>query len=196
MLPNEVARAEVDHAHRVQVAAQRAQMTLIIVDQEGCVRLDSIHPTEYELRLLLSDDRKKLREPAQRVVRLLIDDCLRQDEWHSGIAFLDGQRFVRLTRLTGRDGLLFAVSVENFRGGDSLSRAARKFQLTRREVDVLAMILEGASAAETARSLNIAEATVQGYFKRLLAKTRSRNRPAMVANVLDWGGSGRRSSLS
>ena len=40
-------------------------------------------------------------------------------------------------------------------------------------------------------ALKIAETTVQGYYKRLLSKTQSRNRPAMVANVLDWGGSGR-----
>jgi len=81
--------------------------------------------------------------------------------------------------------------VEHFRGGDSLSRATRKYQLTPREIEVLAMILEGASAAETANALKIAETTVQGYYKRLLSKTQSRNRPAMVANVLDWGGSGR-----
>ncbi|MBD5657629.1 MAG: helix-turn-helix transcriptional regulator [Candidatus Eremiobacteraeota bacterium] len=114
------------------------------------------------------------------------------EEAHSGIALLDGQRFVRLTRLRGSEGKRFAVSIENFRGGDSLSRAARKHQLTRREVDVLAMLLEGASAAETAQSLNIAETTVQNYVKRLLAKTKSRNRPAMVANVLDWAGTDRR----
>jgi DNA-binding CsgD family transcriptional regulator len=53
------------------------------------------------------------------------------------------------------------------------------------------MILEGANATETAQVLKIAETTVQGYYKRLLSKTRSRNRPAMVANVLDWAGSGR-----
>jgi DNA-binding CsgD family transcriptional regulator len=53
------------------------------------------------------------------------------------------------------------------------------------------LILEGASATETAETLKIAETTVQGYYKRLLSKTNSRNRPAMVANVLDWRGSRR-----
>jgi DNA-binding NarL/FixJ family response regulator len=83
---------------------------------------------------------------------------------------------------------LFAVQLEFFRGGDSLSRAARKYQLTPREIDVLAMILEGASATEIAQTLKIAETTVQGYYKRLLSKTQARNRPAMVANVLGWDG--------
>jgi DNA-binding CsgD family transcriptional regulator len=58
-------------------------------------------------------------------------------------------------------------------------------------VDVLALLLEGASAGETASALNIAETTAQGYVKRLLSKTNSRNRPAMVATVLDWGGESR-----
>jgi DNA-binding CsgD family transcriptional regulator len=53
------------------------------------------------------------------------------------------------------------------------------------------MILEGANAPETAQALQIAETTVQGYYKRLLIKTKSRNRPAMVANVLDWNGASR-----
>jgi DNA-binding CsgD family transcriptional regulator len=56
---------------------------------------------------------------------------------------------------------------------------------------VLAMIIEGSNAVEMARALQLAETTVQGYFKRLLIKTQSRNRPAMVANVLGWGGFGR-----
>jgi DNA-binding CsgD family transcriptional regulator len=57
---------------------------------------------------------------------------------------------------------------------------------------VLGLILEGQSAIEISQTLKIAETTVQGYYKRLLNKTQSRNRPAMVANVLDWDGSGRR----
>jgi hypothetical protein len=38
-------------------------------------------------------------------------------------------RFARLTRLSGRDEDLYAVSIEHVRGGDSLSRAARKYSL-------------------------------------------------------------------
>ena len=104
------------------------------------------------------------------------------------MAFLDSRHYVRIAQLDGRRGQLFAVSVEYFRGDDSLTRAARKYHLTPRETDVLALILEGASAGETARALAIAENTVRGYCKRLLSKTQSRNRSAMVANVLDWQG--------
>jgi DNA-binding NarL/FixJ family response regulator len=50
----------------------------------------------------------------------------------------------------------------------------------------LALILEGDSAGDIARTLCISEHTVQGYVKVLLSKTKSRNRPAMVAKVLNW----------
>ena len=178
----------------VEVVSKRQHNKLIMVDAECVVLFDSIEAGEHQLRLLLSDDRTRLRGHAQAVVRSLIGHCLERNERHSHTAFLDEHRVVRVTRLDGREGYVFAVSVEHFRGGDSLSRAARKYQLTAREIDVLAMILEGASAVEIAEALKIAETTVQGYYKRLLSKTRSRNRPAMVANVLDWGGSGRRHS--
>ena len=186
----------VEHDRHVEVAAQRQRMKLIVIDGDCRVLLDSIDPTEHELRLLLSDDRKRLRGDVAGVVQTLVDYCVKTSERHSRIAFLNAHRFVRVTRLDGIDGSLFAVTVEFFRGGDSLQRAARKYQLTPREIDVLAMILEGASATETAHALKIAETTVQGYYKRLLSKTGSRNRPAMVANVLDWGGSGRRQTRS
>jgi DNA-binding CsgD family transcriptional regulator len=140
------------------------------------------------LRLLLSDDRKSFRKDVQSIIQDLLDYCVKSNERHSRVAFLDAQRLVRITRLDGGTSSLFAVSIESFRGGDSLSRATRKYQLTPREIDVLALILEGASATETAETLKIAETTVQGYYKRLLSKTGSRNRPAMVANVLDWAG--------
>ncbi len=185
-----------EHQRHVEVASKRQRMKLIIVDRERRVLLDSIDPAEHELRLLLSDDRTTLRVDIDAAVESLVEQCEREGVRHSRIAFLDAHRFVRVTRLDGPDGSLFAVSVEFFRGGDSLSRATRKYQLTPREIDVLAMILEGASAAETAHALKIAETTVQGYYKRLLSKTQSRNRPAMVANVLDWGGSGRQQARS
>jgi DNA-binding CsgD family transcriptional regulator len=182
-----------DQQRNIEVAGQRERMKLIVIDSECRVLLDSIDPQEHELRLLLSDDRKRFRGDIELTVKSLVDYCIRSKERHSNIAFLDAQRFVRVTRLDGHDGSLFALAVESCRGGDSLSRATRKYQLTKREIEVLAMILEGANATETAETLNIAETTVQGYYKRLLSKTRSRNRPAMVANVLDWRGARNRS---
>lgn len=167
-------------------------MTLIIVDIDCRVHSDSIAPADRELRLLLSDNRRTFRDDTLPIIKSLVEECSHATDRHSRIEFLDGHRFVRVTRLDGDSDTHYAVSVEYFRGGDSLSRAARKYGLTRREIEVLALILEGARAPEIARALQIAETTVQGYYKRLLSKTQSRTRPSMVANVLDWGGGQRR----
>jgi DNA-binding CsgD family transcriptional regulator len=181
-----------EHQREIEVASKRQRIKLIIVDCDCRVVLDSIEATEHDLRMLLSDDRKQFRGDVHAVVQLLVEECVRSNERHSRSVFLDAHRFVRVMRLDGREEVFFAVSVEFLRASDSLSRASRKYRLTPREIDVLAMILEGANAMETARSLKIAETTVQGYYKRLLSKTQSRNRPAMVANVLEWGGAERR----
>jgi DNA-binding CsgD family transcriptional regulator len=185
----EAVRHEVDQQRHIEVADKRERMKLIVVDADATVVLDSIEPSEHELRLLLSDDRKRFRGDVDGTIKALIDHCVATQERHSRVAFLNAHRLVRVTRLDGSEGSLFAVTVESFRDGDSLARATRKYQLTPREIDVLSLILEGASAPETAETLKIAETTVQGYYKRLLSKTNSRNRPAMVANVLDWHGS-------
>jgi DNA-binding CsgD family transcriptional regulator len=94
---------------------------------------------------------------------------------------------MRIRRLKGEAKAdLFALVLEPFRNRDSVRVAARRYSLTKREHEILTLILEGAIAQEIAAALHISENTVQGYFKRLLKKTNSRNRAAMVANVLEW----------
>jgi DNA-binding CsgD family transcriptional regulator len=186
MRSHPAATLRLEHERHVSVASKRRVIKLIVVDEHCSVYFDSIDANEHDLRLLLSDDRTKLRSNVGSVTKSLIDDCTTSGQRHSKVAFIDSNRSVRVTRLNGGEPSLYAVQLEYFRGGDSLSRAARKYQLTPREIDVLAMILEGANATEIAQSLKIAETTVQGYYKRLLIKTQARNRPAMVANVLGW----------
>jgi DNA-binding CsgD family transcriptional regulator len=100
--------------------------------------------------------------------------------------FLDDDRILRVVRVTGDEGTMFILSIEEDRNRSSLVRAARRHELTRRETEVLALILDGSSAGEIAEALAISEHTVQGYFKRLLYKTGARNRVSMVAGILDW----------
>jgi DNA-binding CsgD family transcriptional regulator len=188
MTRSEHMQTSVDHQRHAEIVQKRHRLTIVIVDRSGRVLMDSIEPGNHELRLLLVDDRKFFRGSTHATVLNSIEQCISQNMHHSRISFIDAHRFVRITRLQSEQQHMFAVSIETFRGGDSLSRAVRKYQLTPRELEVLMMILDGASASETASALKIAEATVQGYFKRLLSKTGSRNRPAMVANVLDWHG--------
>ncbi len=153
---------------------------------------------------LLSADGKSLRPGIEELVHGLIAECkgnecrgdCSPDCKRFRVGALGDGRVLRLVPLVGASGQTYVLSVELDGNRNGLTRAARRFQLTRRESEVLALILDGASAAEIAGMLHIAENTVQGYFKRLLSKTNSRNRPAMVANVLDWDRSRRATSIA
>jgi DNA-binding CsgD family transcriptional regulator len=101
-------------------------------------------------------------------------------------SFLDDFRILRVVRVIGDDGTMFILSIEEDRNHSSLLRAARRHELTRRETEVLGLILDGSSAGEIAEALASSEHTVHGYFKRLLYKTGARNRVSMVAEILDW----------
>jgi DNA-binding CsgD family transcriptional regulator len=91
------------------------------------------------------------------------------------------------TKISGlHAGPVLALSIEALRSRENLSHAASQFSLTAREAQILSLVLDGASTLEVARLLHLADTTVHGYFKRLLGKTASRNRSAMIAKILGW----------
>jgi DNA-binding NarL/FixJ family response regulator len=56
--------------------------------------------------------------------------------------------------------------------------------LSRRELEVLALIAEGATNAEIAERLVIAPSTVESHVKRILRKLGARNRTEAAARYL------------
>lgn len=169
-------------------AQRRSSETLVILDSKCRVLLVTADTTNEENGPTgLHDGLGNLRDDLREVAAELIARCERLCE-ESVIAFIDSARFARIVALDGHLGRSYVLTIEQYRERDSLARAARRFSLTTREVQVLALILEGTSASEVAAALHIAETTVQGYYKRLLQKTQSRNRPSMVATVCDWEG--------
>src|SRR5579863_7247346 len=120
-------------------------------------------------RLLIN--RVKLQPEVETFVRGLATPG--RDEAPSPVRFrfLDDERILRVVRVVGDEGAVFILNIEEDRNRNSLIRAARRHELTRRETEVLALILDGSSAGEIADLLAISEHTVQGYFKRLLFKT-------------------------
>jgi DNA-binding CsgD family transcriptional regulator len=161
---------------------------IIIIDRAMNVVLEPSHPTlAYEAFEKAPVYEGRLAPDLERAVREAARD------WIAGGVLRDRSSFsippshvVQAQPLAGSDGTFLALTIEHRRERQALARARQRFELTPREQQVLRFILEGAQANEIASALHIAESTVQGYFKRLLAKTRSRNRAAMVALVLDW----------
>ncbi|MDQ6929729.1 MAG: helix-turn-helix transcriptional regulator [Candidatus Eremiobacteraeota bacterium] len=95
---------------------------------------------------------------------------------------------LRVTQLSGPAGSFIAVFIEEHQRREDLAGAARRYALSRRELEVLTLILGGMNATEIAANMNIAETTVSDYFKHLLRKTGAKNRADMLAKVLGWSG--------
>jgi DNA-binding CsgD family transcriptional regulator len=91
---------------------------------------------------------------------------------------------VRTQPLSGPAGLFIGVSIERSRSGNSLTDAAAHFSISPREIQVLALLLDGAQLEDVAKRLHIASSTVQDHIKSLLRKTGSRNRSELIAKVL------------
>lgn len=141
-------------------------------------------------KALMLDDDGSLRPDIRSRVASMIDELVSGNADERRIILLGEKHTIRLSPLFGSEEKAFGIIVEADRDCNSISRAAGRFSLTKRQAQVLALVLEGAGAAEIARALTISEYTAQGYLKSLLSKTASRNRAAMVAKVLNWNQDG------
>ncbi len=175
---------EVDLDEQIGRARARKEPVFFIVDRDGRIVFDS-QENSVEMLLAFCPDPGCLRSDLCSILKGMIEsDPAKNGAAH--FAFVAPGHVMRLRRLTGPGQQLFAVILEPFRSRDTVRVAARRYALTKREHEILMLILEGASASEMSAALNLSEHTVQGYFKRLLKKTGARNRAAMVANVLEW----------
>ncbi len=165
------------------LSSNASSPTFVVTDPHGRVRYASADPSgESDLARIMANSDTLQPE---------VETFLRGIAGSNALpplrtTFLDEEHVLRAARLVGSGGTMFVLTVELDRNRESLSRAARRHLLTRRETSVLKLILDGLSTGEIAETLGISEHTVQGYFKRLLSKTGARNRVSMVARILDW----------
>lgn len=93
---------------------------------------------------------------------------------------------VRTQPMSGPAGLFIGVRIDRFQPPNSLTGAASRFHISPREVQVLALLLDGNHLDEIARQLHITSSTVQDHIKSMLDKTESGNRSELIARVLGW----------
>ena len=79
---------------------------------------------------------------------------------------------------------------------EGYSAVSATFRISAREREVLHALLDGASIAEIADGLNLAESTVNDHVARMIAKTNARNRIQMAATLLGWPGMHRQPAQS
>jgi DNA-binding CsgD family transcriptional regulator len=101
---------------------------------------------------------------------------------------LDASTMLRIIPLTGQQLGYFAVFLEPLSGRNSLQSASRRYALTKREGEVLSLILGGLSTVQIARKLFISEGTVGDHVKNLFRKTKTKRRSELVARIFDADG--------
>ncbi len=162
-------------------------LAMIVTDADCNVQLSSCDPSATgAIQRCLSGGGTRLRPELETVVLQLIGERPAGSGRQSRFVGLDGGTNLYLSALASPDGIRYALILDRDRTNDRVVRAVTRFKLTRRQAEVLSLVLGGAGAGEIAGRLGISEYTAQGYLKSLLIKTNSRNRAAMVARVLEW----------
>lgn len=168
--------------------ASRSFPAQFVLDRE--LHIESAwHPENSDdlLATMLSIDSTRLPPAIEDAVRGVVSHWTDDPKsWQEAVVIPLPFLIVRVVPLEGPAGLRIGVLVERYRARNALRLAIQRFRLSQREVQVLGLLLQGRGTIETASGLGIAESTVNDHIKRLLMKTRARNRVELAAKVLGW----------
>lgn len=161
----------------------------------------AMHVLDRDLKVVLTWDAQEGRSAAITALHArlaqrlppIIEDAVRElvDIWSSdpatqtvGVAHPVPFLTVRTQPLSGPTGLFVGVLLERPPGGQVFEKAAAAFNLSPRELETLALLLQGATLDEVASAMSITSSTVQDHIKSMLDKTGSRNRSELIAKLL------------
>jgi DNA-binding CsgD family transcriptional regulator len=97
----------------------------------------------------------------------------------------DDETVLRIIPLDGHLFACVAIFVDGFSRRGSIFRAAKQFGLTKREAEVLQMLIRVKSNSEIAESLCVAESTVSDHVKSIMRKLGTSKRAALVSKVFN-----------
>ena len=122
----------------------------------------------------------------EETVRHLTASWSTETENKTGIAKPVPFLVVRTHPLLGPAGLFIGVRVDRALSSNSLTGVASRYHISPREVQVLALLLDGNHLDQIAKRLFITSSTVQDHIKSMLDKTGSHNRSELIARILGW----------
>ncbi|HVA28604.1 MAG TPA: helix-turn-helix transcriptional regulator [Candidatus Baltobacteraceae bacterium] len=147
--------------------------------------------SEDQRRIALTGLRTRLADRLPAVLEETVRELIAG--WHEDpITHLAGTArpvpflVVRTQPMSGPAGLFIGVRIDRFRPPNSLVGPAARFHITPRELQVLALLLDGAKLDEIGEKLHITSSTVQDHVKSMVDKTGSRNRTELIARILGW----------
>ena len=175
---DDVFKALLKQRARPQVIILDADLNVLFVDSDAVALLQRYFRTYHPTSALP-------RELRDAVAALIRRSGAGADPCEDFVVPANGL-VVRVVPLWGSDGNRYALYLEKEARREDLKEAARRFLFTRRELEVLDLILAGFNASEIAVRLHIAEVTVFDHFKHISHKTNARNRADMLAKIFNW----------
>jgi DNA-binding CsgD family transcriptional regulator len=96
---------------------------------------------------------------------------------------IDETTLVRIVPLAGEYSQYTAVFIERVGDRGSTGAAARRYGLTKRETEVLELVVRSCTNAQIAEALCIASVTVGDHLKSMMRKTKCARRSELIARV-------------
>ncbi len=94
-----------------------------------------------------------------------------------------GKYIVRPAPGTGSLGSFFVIAVTAFKPRRNLASSALTHNLTRREIEVVRLLSDGASTGHIAYTLGIEASTVQQYIKSAMSRTGTHSRLELLSKL-------------
>ncbi len=146
---------------------------------------------EDQRRVALTGLRTRLADRLPAVLEESVRDLVAgwrsdSDTQEVGVAHPVPFLVVRTRPMSGPAGLFVGVRIDRFAPPHSLTGPAERFHISPRELQVLALLLDGAKLEEIAQKLHITSSTIQDHIKSMVDKTGTRNRTELIARVLGW----------
>ncbi len=188
-------------ALRLQPAvAEVTQISRHVIAAEPAPYGEAFYVLDRDLEIVLASDAEGRRTASsapdsfaerlppllERSVRERTASWLESAVKEPGIARPVSFLVLRTLPLSGRAGEFVGVRIDRFRPANSLTGAATRFDISPREVQVLALLLDGDHLDQIAYRMHITSSTVQDHIKSMLDKTESRNRSELIARILGW----------
>jgi two-component system, NarL family, response regulator LiaR len=152
---------------RVRAVAARTAALLVIVDLDLC----SLGSSNAGALRIVADAGFDLTAAVRRCYQL----------GRQAIHVTDDDTVFRLIPLEGADVSSVAIQIEPIRRHASYIDVAKSYRITKREIEILQLVLNGASNVQIAQELYIAPSTVADHVKSLMKKTKTTKRTGLMS---------------
>ena len=171
-------------------AARSRQMpAIILLDSSDAVVLANDRAVRLLRDMASRDGRAGADPPLPPVLKALLPELrarVRDRLDTSTVALLTVDLCVRACHVDGGSGRHLLLVFERVERKDAVQHNLDRYALTRREREVVMLLLHGHPNRRIADQLFLTEYTVEDHMKRIFTKLGVRSRTALASKILGW----------